>query len=160
MLLETNKTHQAYKSDQIAQILPHASPFLFLHSAIISESEATGSFAITHNLDCLRGHFKNNPVFPASLMTEALGQLGVLFLLQTQSPSLILPVDPGKIMFVSSDRISCHRICRPGDTLNLSIKPKTLRHPIFKFDGKIQVNDQKVASAENISLAFDYQNIS
>lgn len=156
MLLETNKKQQRLRAEEIAYILPHSNPFLFLDSATLSETGARGTFTIEHDLDFLNGHFKHRPVFPASLMTEALGQLGVLFLLQTNSPQLILPVNPEQIMFISSERISCHKICVPGETLELNITAKLIRHPIFRFDGKIYSGDKKVASAEGISLAFDY----
>jgi hypothetical protein len=36
----------------------------------------------------LEGHFKENPVFPASIMIEALGQLCVFYLLKGDHPFL------------------------------------------------------------------------
>jgi 3-hydroxyacyl-[acyl-carrier-protein] dehydratase len=104
----------------------------------------------------LEGHFKGNPVFPASLMLEALGQLAVLFLLQAENPDLDGKVDAKAIYFTGCDGVRCHRICRPGDVLKLSVKPKRLRMPVATFEGSIRVGQEKAALAEEINLTFGY----
>lgn len=143
---------------QIEALIPHGPPFLFLDKAIITEGMATATYFITGEEYFLKGHFKTEPVFPASLMFEALGQLGVLFLLTTQHPGLELPVNPKRVMFASSDRTTCHTICRPGDTLDMSVKLTRLRPPLVKFDGTLHSAGKKVLSAEELTLAFEYQN--
>ena len=68
--------------------MPHREPFLFLESVQISGDETTGSYRISGNEYFLQGHFKENPVFPASIMIEALGQLCVFFLLKGKNAAL------------------------------------------------------------------------
>ena len=53
--------------------MPHREPFLFLETATIDEIEAFATYKISGNEYFLEGHFKENPVFPASIMIEALG---------------------------------------------------------------------------------------
>jgi 3-hydroxyacyl-[acyl-carrier-protein] dehydratase len=92
---------------------------------------------------------------PASLIIEALGQLGVLFLLKSDHPDLEGETRQDSIYFTSCDGIRCQKVCRPGDTLTLKIKPKKIRHPLAFFEGSVAVKGEKVAFAESITLTFD-----
>jgi 3-hydroxyacyl-[acyl-carrier-protein] dehydratase len=47
-------------------------------------------------------------------------------------------------------------MCRPGDVLNLSIKPKRLKGPLATFEGQIRVGQEKAAIAEEITLTFGF----
>src|SRR5947209_8905099 len=110
--------------EQIAAVMPIQPPFLFLNEASVSSSGANGKYKITGQEFFLQGHFKDNPVMPASIMLEALGQLAVLFLLEGQVGEAGKVVDHRTIFFTSCEGVRCHRVCKPGDVLSLSIKPK------------------------------------
>lgn len=142
--------------EQIISVMPIQSPFLFLNEATIAGNSAQGKYKITGQEFFLQGHFKNNPVMPASLMLEALGQLAVLFLLEGSAPTDGKVVDESKIFFTSCEGVRCHRICRPGDLLSLSIKPKRTKMPLATFEGSIRVGQEKAAMAEEITLTFAY----
>ena len=92
---------------------------------------------------------------PASIMIEALGQLAVLALLEG-----VIPVDEGKVVdpktifFTSCEGVRCHRICKPGDVLSMSIKPKRAKMPLATFEGSIRVGQEKAVIAEEITLTF------
>jgi 3-hydroxyacyl-[acyl-carrier-protein] dehydratase len=96
-------------------------------------------------------------VFPASLQIEALGQLGVLFLLKGKHPDIAGGVDATKIYFTSCNGVRSSRICRPEDILSLTLRPKRIKHPLAVFEGSVTVNGEKAAFAEEIVLTFDYQ---
>ena len=145
-----------YRIEEIATVMPQQDPFLFLESATLNGEVATGIYNISGTEGFLEGHFKNNPVFPASIMIEALGQLGVFYLLKGENTLFEGPVRPDSIFFTSCDGVRCRRVCKPGEKLVLSIRPKQIRHPIAVFDGLIRVGDEKAASAEEIKLTFDY----
>jgi len=89
-------------------------------------------------------------------MLEALGQLAVLFLLEG------VPAEPGKlvgphtIFFTGCEGVRAHRICKPGDILTLSIKPKRMKMPLATFEGAIRVGQEKAVIAEEITLTFAY----
>jgi acyl carrier protein len=143
--------------EQIAAVMPIQPPFLFLNEATISAHSAQAKFKITGQEFFLQGHFKDNPVMPASMMLEALGQLGVLALLEGIIPSEDgRAVDPKTIFFTSCEGVRCHRICKPGDVLSLSIKPKRAKMPLATFEGAIRVGQEKAAIAEEITLTFGY----
>jgi hypothetical protein len=52
--------------------------------------------------------------------------------------------------------VRAHRVCRPGDILTLSIKPKRMKMPLATFEGAIRVGQEKAAIAEEITLTFGY----
>ena len=142
--------------EQIVSVMPIQAPFLFLNEASIVGNGAQGKYKITGQEFFLQGHFKDNPVMPASLMLEALGQLAVLYLLEGGSSDEDKKVDPSKIFFTSCEGVRCHRICRPGDLLSMTVKPKRTKMPLATFEGSIRVGQEKAAMAEEITLTFAY----
>jgi 3-hydroxymyristoyl/3-hydroxydecanoyl-(acyl carrier protein) dehydratase/acyl carrier protein len=142
--------------EAVAAAMPHQPPFLFVREATLSASWATGSYTVGGDEAFLAGHFKDNPIFPASIMLEALGQLAVLHLLQAPNSPFEQSVDPRSILFTGVDGVRCHRVCRPGDVLKLSVKPKRLRAPLAAFEGSIRVGQEKAVSVEEITLAFGF----
>lgn len=140
--------------EHIGAVMPIQPPFLFLNEASVSSTGANGKYKITGQEFFLQGHFKDNPVLPASIMLEALGQLAVLFLLEgaTTEPGTV--VNPQTIFFTGCEGVRAHRVCRPGDTLSLSIKPKRMKMPLATFEGAIRVGQEKAAIAEEITLTF------
>jgi len=150
---ERSKT---FRIEEVASIMPHREPFFFLEEVTIDGDEARGCYKITGNEYFLEGHFKEQPVFPASIMIEALGQMCVFFLLQGNHEGLSDKVDPRTIFFTACDGIKCRRVCKPGDVLSMSVKLARVRHPLACFTGEINVDGQKTAQAGEIKLAFDF----
>ncbi len=140
--------------DELRAIMPIGEPFLFLNDARVGPHQATANYRITGQEFFLAGHFKGNPVMPASIMLEALGQLGVLHLLSA------LPVDEGKVVspstifFASTDGVRCSRVCKPGDVLTLTLKTKRVKAPLAVYTGSIRVGQDKAVVAEEITLTF------
>lgn len=153
--LPQNRTH--IPIERICELMPQSSPFLFLQEATLQGDTLSGLYRISGDEYFLEGHFKGRPVFPASIMIEALGQLGVLYLLLGKDEGLTQTVDPETIYFTSCDGIRAQRICKPGDLLRLQVKPRRIRHPLATFEGAITTEDEKVAFAEEITLTFDYR---
>jgi acyl carrier protein len=143
--------------EQILAVMPMQPPFLFLNEASINGHGAQGKYKITGQEFFLQGHFKDNPVMPASMMLEALGQLAVLSLIEGLIPSEDgRQVDPKTIFFTSCEGVRCHRVCKPGDVLTLMVKPKRAKMPLATFEGSIRVGQEKAVIAEEITLTFAY----
>ena len=142
--------------EMIGAIMPIQPPFLFLNEASVSSTAANGKYKITGQEFFLQGHFKDNPVMPASIMLEALGQLAVLYLLEGHIPDQGKAVNPAQIFFTGCEGVRAHRQCRPGDILTLSIKPKRNKLPLATFEGSIRVGQEKAVIVEEISLLFGY----
>lgn len=140
--------------ETIGAVMPIQPPFLFLNEASVSSTAANGKYKITGQEFFLQGHFKDNPVMPASIMLEALGQLAVLYLLEGA------PTEPGKVVssqtifFTGCEGVRAHRVCRPGDILTLSITPKRMKMPLATFEGSIRVGQEKAVIAEEITLTY------
>lgn len=138
--------------EEIAALMPQQDPFLFLREARIDPEAATATYPFTGRELFAEGHFKGNPVFPASLMIEALGQLAVLHLLATGAAGPNGAEEA--IYFISCDSIRCSRIVRPGEVLRLSVERKRLRQPLAIYSGSIEVEGRRTASAGSLTLAI------
>ncbi len=142
--------------EHIGAVMPIQPPFLFLNEASVSSTAANGKYKISGQEFFLQGHFKDNPVMPASIMLEALGQLAVLYLLEGA------PTEPGKVVsaqtifFTGCEGVRAHRVCKPGDILTLSIKPKRMKMPLATFEGSIRVGSEKAVIAEEITLTYAF----
>ena len=147
---------KTFRIEEIASIMPQREPFLFLDSVTLDGESVRATYRISGNEYFLEGHFKDNPVFPASIMIEALGQLGVFYLLKGKHASLESAVRPDSIFFASCDEVKCRRICKPGEVLDMRVNLKRIRHPLAVFEGEITVNGEKTSTAEEIKLTFDY----
>ena len=152
---EATARSKSYRIEEIAFNASQRTLFV-LETAKIDGTEATATYKITGNEYFLEGHFKENPVFPASIMIEALGQLCVFYLLKGEDASIASKVDPNTIFFTSCDGVKCRRICKPGDKLTMKVKVSRIRHPLACFKGEINVEGERTAHAEEIKLAFDY----
>ncbi len=148
-----------YTRAEIEAVMPQQAPFLFLDSAVIDGYTAYGTYKIKGDEDFLRGHFKNNPVFPGTIMLEAFGQLGVLYLLKASVPEIAGPVDSSKIFVTSLEMARVMRICRPGDVMEVKAEAVRLRHPIAAFRGHMEVAGERAAFVEKTCLTFDYLKI-
>jgi acyl carrier protein len=154
--VEAPTRSKTFRIEEVASVMPHRVPFLFLEGVTIDGNTARGDYKITGNEYFLEGHFKEQPVFPASIMIEALGQMCVFFLLQGTHPDLTDKVNPSTIFFTACDGIKCRRVCRPGDILSMSVNLEKVRHPLACFSGEINVGGEKTAHAGEIKLAFDF----
>jgi len=142
--------------EHIGAVMPIQPPFLFLNEASVSSNGANGKYKISGQEFFLQGHFKDNPVMPASIMLEALGQLAVLYLLEGMVVEPGKVVSPQTIFFTGCEGVRAHRMCKPGDILTLSIKPKRMKMPLATFEGSIRVGQEKAAIAEEITLTFGF----
>lgn len=139
--------------EQIAASMPHQPPFLFLNEVRMNGQYAEGTFTIQMGDGILESHFPGDPIFPASLMIEALGQLAVFFILRSERVEFT-EADTGRVLFVSCDGVRCHRICRPGDTLNLRVQLSKVHLPLVQFSGMITTGSERVAKVEELSLGI------
>ena len=142
--------------EHIGAVMPVQPPFLFLNEASVSSTSANGKYKISGQEFFLQGHFKDNPVMPASIMLEALGQLAVLYLLEGAPTEPGKVVSPQTIFFTGCEGVRAHRVCKPGDILTLSIKPKRMKMPLATFEGSIRVGQEKAVIAEEITLTYAF----
>lgn len=150
----SEESKEFYRIEQIAAVMPQQDPFLFLEQATLETRSAEGIYTISGQEAFLAGHFKGNPVFPASIMLEALGQLAVFMLIKKPMEEIESTIDCSEIYFTGMDGVRCHRVCKPGDVLEMKVQVKRVHEPLAVFSGQITVNGEKAIGAEEITLAF------
>ncbi|MCX2573112.1 3-hydroxyacyl-ACP dehydratase FabZ family protein [Pedobacter sandarakinus] len=106
---------------EIIERLPYGKSFSFVDEIIdINENGVVGTFTYAKDLPFYEGHFKDNPITPAVILTETMAQIGLvclgLFLLdaKVENRSLAMtsnavdffkPVYPGEKVLVKSEKI-------------------------------------------------------
>ena len=153
--MESGTSSSRFGLEEVASVMPQQDPFLFLQEAMLDSRSGKGSYEISGREPFLEGHFKGNPVFPASIMLEALGQLAV-FLLLKNPPSELNgdSVDDADVYFTGADGVRCFKVCKPGDRLEMEVKLKRAHEPLAVFSGTIMVNGEKAVVADEITLAY------
>lgn len=143
-----------YDRSDMLGILPHGIPFLFLDEAEIEEDTVRARYTVKGDEDFLAGHFKGNPVFPASIVFEAMGQAACLWVLECAPARLGLTLPNNEVLFASMENAHFHRRARPGDTLEFEAKLHQLHAPLAVFDGMVRLRGERLAQIERLVLAF------
>jgi 3-hydroxyacyl-[acyl-carrier-protein] dehydratase len=138
----------------ILERLPQGAPFVFVDTATVVDGEATGSYTFTGKECFAAGHFPDRPILPASIMVEALGQLGILYIMEHFAHSVI---NPESIFFIKSEDVACRRKCLPGDQLDMKIKVLQLREPLIRLSGSIKVDGVLSLKLSSMTLSFSTQ---
>jgi len=103
-------------SEQILELLPHRYPFLLVDC--VQDYELTkwirGIKNITYNEWYFQGLPRSLMIVPASVLSEAIAQLGAMLILLEDE-------NRGKLIFFSGlDRVRFRKPVRAGDTLNMT----------------------------------------
>lgn len=140
--------------EEIIMTLPHQPPFLFLDSAEIDGDVIRAHYQIKGDEYFLEGHFKDNPVFPASIVFEAMGQAACLWILAKAEEKLGKPLDSKNVLFGSMESAHFHRKAKPGEKLDFEISLSKLREPLAIFSCKAAVAGEKLATIEELVIVF------
>ncbi len=138
--------------EAVAAALPMSAAFRFVESARIEGDAASGVFDLKAAQPILAAHFPGNPVLPASILTEAVGQLACLYILKSGRDEFAAA--EGKAWFSSADAIRCLKLCRPGDALTLEVKLLRVHPPLATFSGAVLSGGEKAAAIGELTLAF------
>lgn len=139
-----------FTREQILLTLPQQPPFLFLDEAAINGDTVTATYTIKGDEFFLEGHFKDEPIFPASIVFEAMGQAACFWLLERSENN----GSAKKVYFASLDGARFHRKTRPGDRLEFEQKLVQLHEPLAVFSGKVSCGNEQVATIEKLTLAI------
>ena len=153
----TETPAKRYTREQITLVLPQQPPFLFLDEAMLSGDSVKASYTIKGDEFFLEGHFKDEPIFPASIVFEAMGQAACLWVLENGPAQLGKEIKSSHVFFASLDGAHFYRKAKPGEKLVFEQKLTKLRAPLAIFEGTVASNGERVAKVERLVLAFGEQ---
>jgi 3-hydroxyacyl-[acyl-carrier-protein] dehydratase len=138
-------------SNEIASLLPHRAPFVFVDEIISADTERIVARHVFGPEEFFfKGHFPQYPVVPGVILVETMAQSGGAGLRK-------LGILGGDALFflASVDKVKFRRQVRPGDEVrseivNLRVSPK-----MIKQAGKAYVGDELAAQAEWLCLVSD-----
>ena len=151
---EAAKKITRYDRAELISHLPQQPPFLFLNEAEIEGDTVRAKYKVSGDEAFLEGHFKDNPVMPASIVFEAIGQAACLWVLQGASEEVRAGLQTNEVLFASMEEAYFYRRARPGDLIEMEATLVRLRPPLAIFRGGATLGGQKLAQIENLKLAF------
>jgi len=151
---------KVYTREQIAVVLPQQPPFFFLDEAALNGETLKASYTVKGTEYFFEGHFKGEPILPASIVFEAMGQAACLWVLEKAPAQLGKPIQSNHVFFASIDGAHFYRKTKPGDKLEFEQKLIKLREPLAIFEGTVTSQGERVAKVERLVLAFGEQLLS
>ena len=125
-------------AQQIKEILPHRSPFLFVDrvTEMVPGKSIKGYKNISMNEYFFQGHFPGHPILPGVIICEAMAQLSGVLLLEEEDQQ-------GKLAFFAAlDQVKFKRPVVPGDRMDMEIEVISFRHSIAKVKGQAFVDGE------------------
>jgi acyl carrier protein len=148
-----SKTRRFSREDIMAR-LPQQPPFLFLDDAELEGNVVRARYTIKGDEFFLEGHFKDNPVMPASIVFEAVGQAACLWVLENAPDQLHVALKSNEVLFASMEEAHFYRRAKPGDMLEMEAEMLRLRAPLAVFKGNVKLHGERLAQIEHLVLAF------
>lgn len=139
-------TGESLNKDQIMELIPHRPPMLMIDAvrAIELDKGAVGIKHLDENDHVFQGHFPGKPVMPGVLIIEAMAQTAAVMVVKTLDGTISKNI----VYFMSIDAARFRRPVVPGNILELHIKKKKNRGPVWKFDAIALVDGVTVAEAD------------
>jgi 3-hydroxyacyl-[acyl-carrier-protein] dehydratase len=94
--------------------------------------------------DVLDDHFPDNPLYPGTLIVEALAQIGG-FLVECSTREG--ESDPRRAVLGQIDKAKFHQPCRPGDQVELRCKLVSVLEGAAQVEGEATVQGKRAAQA-------------
>ncbi|MDR0635697.1 MAG: 3-hydroxyacyl-ACP dehydratase FabZ [Treponema sp.] len=132
----------------IEALLPHRSPFLFVHEIVSADSaKIVTRYMFTDQDFFFAGHFPQYPVVPGVILIETMAQSGGagLRLLGTLGADVLF-------FLASVDKVKFRRQVRPGEEVRCEIENLRVSSKMIKQAGKAYVGDELAAEAEWLCL--------
>ena len=116
-------------------------PFLLVDKIIEcdDDSNIVGIKAVTMNEPFFQGHFPEFPVMPGVLIVEAMAQVACILAMR-----VLKKEGSASVFFTGIDGVKFRKPVVPGDVLRLELTKTKQRGELFRFDGKVLVEDQVV----------------
>jgi beta-hydroxyacyl-ACP dehydratase FabZ len=136
--------------NEIKKIIPHRYPFLLVDKIIEcdDDSRIVGIKSVTINEPFFQGHFPEFPVMPGVLIVEAMAQVACILAMR-----VLKKEGSSSVFFTGIDGVKFRKPVVPGDVLRLELTKTKQRGELFRFDGKVLV-DEKVVTQGSIQAVL------
>ncbi len=144
-------------SVEIAQILPHRHPFIFVDRVLEKNwgphypnrmgSTIRALKSVTISEPFFQGHFPHRPVMPGVIILEVFAQVGALMCYRPGEP-------PQDVALVGINEARFRQPVLPGDQLIIEMDCRKDRGQILIFGGQAKVGTEIVAEAELLAKVF------
>jgi 3-hydroxyacyl-[acyl-carrier-protein] dehydratase len=137
----------------IMELIPHRYPMILVDRVvdIVPGESCTGIKNVTINEGFFQGHFPRRPVMPGVMIVESMAQTAAILVVKTLGEDA-----KGKLVyFMTVDNARFRRPVVPGDSMRVHVKRLQQRRNVWKFSGKVMVDDVLVAEAEFAAMIMD-----
>ena len=118
---------------------------------IVHLKSATAIMYVKKNGFYVQGHFPGQPVMPGVLIVEAMAQTAGCLVVESLGKQ-----SEGKLVyFMSIENARFRKPVVPGDQLIINVEKTRERGNVFKFDGKVYVQEIVVAEARFSAMIVD-----
>jgi 3-hydroxyacyl-[acyl-carrier-protein] dehydratase len=137
---------QSCDIDEIKSLIPHRYPFLLIDKVdnIVKNKTATGIKNVTVNEPYFPGHFPSSYVVPGVLQIESMAQTAAVLV----AKSLDISDSNSLVLLTTIDNAKFRKPVIPGDVMSLIIKVQRIRNKLWKFNGEVIVDTQKVSECD------------
>jgi UDP-3-O-[3-hydroxymyristoyl] N-acetylglucosamine deacetylase/3-hydroxyacyl-[acyl-carrier-protein] dehydratase len=134
---------QCLNADQIQEIIPHRSPFLFVDRVTrLEEKTICGIKNVSISEPFFTGHVPGFSIMPGVLIIEAIGQLGAILVLKRMMKEKKLPV------LLGIEKAKFRRPVHPGDQMEIVVKITNVHKKYGKLRGEVYVEGNLTTEAE------------
>ena len=145
--------------EEIHRRIPHRPPFLFVDRIIeINEEDATCELKVREDLDILKGHYPNNPIFPGVLSCESVFQTGAIFLSEKIGKEALNNKSVTPVLSRIRDA-RFKRMIKPGDLIEIKVYLQEQIGKFYNLRGEIRLSGKVVTTVSfALALVEDDQN--
>jgi 3-hydroxyacyl-[acyl-carrier-protein] dehydratase len=138
---------------RIMGMIPHRYPMLMIDRVvdIVGTETAVGIKNVTVNEPQFQGHFPQRPIMPGVLMVEAMAQTAAVMVIH----SLGADTEDKLVYFMSIDDCRFRRPVVPGDSMRIHVATERNRGNVWRFQGKVYVDDQLCSEARFTAMLVD-----
>ena len=132
-------------TEEIKDLIPHRSPFLFVDRCTIIEPGKKGISEkfFSKNEYFFEGHFPNNPIVPGVIIVEAMAQTaGIVVSHQFKEEK------DKSVLFMSVNRARFRRPILPNQNIQFEVSFLNKVKDVYKFKGFAFFENTKVAETE------------
>lgn len=138
---------------RIMEMIPHRYPMLLIDKVVdlVKDESATGIKCVTMNEPQFQGHFPGKPVMPGVMIVESMAQTAAILVVNSLGSE-----NEGKLVyFMTIDKARFRRPVGPGDVMEVKVRKKQQRGPVWKFNGVVYVDGKKAAEADFSAMIVD-----